>query len=60
MRVINLNIAMSMILIKADIYEVNQTLDYKLNKKNFINEIQQIRRGSSRNPNQISLVSHGN
>jgi len=59
-RVINLNIAMSMILIKADIYEVNQTLDYKLNKKNFINEIQQIRRGSSRNPNQISLVSHGN
>jgi len=35
-RVVNPNIAPSMSLIKADIYELNQTLDYKLNK-NFIN-----------------------
>jgi hypothetical protein len=45
-RVVNPNIPPSKILIKADIYELNQILDYKLNK-NFINGIQQIRRGSS-------------
>jgi len=45
-RVVNPNIAPSRILIKEDIYELNQTLDYKLNK-NFINGIQQIRRGLS-------------
>jgi len=35
-RVVNPNIAPSRIFIKADMYELNQTLDYKLNK-NFIN-----------------------
>ena len=43
-RFVNSNIAPSRILIKADIYELNQTLDYKMNK-NFINGIQQIRIG---------------
>jgi len=45
--------------IEIDIYELNQTLDYKLNKT-FINRIQQIRNGSSWNPNQRGLVAHGN
>ena len=44
--VVSPNIAPSRILVKADIYELNQTLDYKQNK-NFINGIQQTRRGSS-------------
>jgi len=57
--VVNLNIVPSMILMKADIYKLNQTLDYKLNK-NFINGIQQIRRASSWNPNDRRLVAHGN
>jgi len=41
-RFVNFNIAPSRILIKPDIYELNQTLDYKMNKK-IINGIQQIR-----------------
>jgi len=53
------NTAPSIIFIKTDIYKLNQTLDYKLNK-NFINGIQQIRMGSSWNLNQTSLVAHGN
>ncbi|KEH16085.1 hypothetical protein MTR_0337s0020 [Medicago truncatula] len=36
------------------------TLDYKLKKKYFVNGIQQIRRGSSWNHKQRSLVAHGN
>ena len=44
--VVSPNIAPSRILVKADIYELNQTLDYKQNKF-FINGIQQTRRGSS-------------
>jgi len=43
--------------IKTNIYELNQTIDYKLNQ-NFINRIQQIRRGSSWNPYQRGLVAH--
>jgi len=39
-RIVNPNIYPSRILIKADIYELNQTLDYKLNKI-FINGVQQ-------------------
>ena len=31
-RFINFNIAPSWVLIKADIYELNHTLDYKMNK----------------------------
>jgi hypothetical protein len=45
--------------IKTIIYELNLTLDYKLNK-NFINIIEQIRRGSSWNSNQRGLVTYGN
>jgi len=51
-RVVSPNIASSMILIKADRYELNQTFYYKLKKKTLLNEIQQIRRGSSWKPNK--------
>jgi len=37
-RVVNPNIAPSIILIKADMYELNQTLDYKLGKKTLLME----------------------
>ena len=37
-RVVHPNIAPSIILIKADIYKLNQTLDYKQNKKNLLME----------------------
>jgi len=56
-RVVKPNIAPSMILIKVDIYKLHQTLGYKQNK-NFINGIQQIRRGSSWYPNQRNLVAN--
>lgn len=58
-RVVNPYIAPFMILVKADIYELKYTLDYKLNKQ-CINRIQQIRRSSSWNLNQTGLVAHGN
>jgi len=45
--------------IETDIYKLNRTLDHKLNI-NFINGIQEIRRGSSWNPNQRGLVAHDN
>ena len=45
--------------IETDIYELSQTLDYKLNK-NFIKRIQKIIRGSLWNPNQRGLLAHGN
>jgi hypothetical protein len=45
--------------IETNIYKLNQTLDYKLNR-NFNNRIQQIRKSSSWNSNQRGLVAHDN